>query len=298
MILVVGATGIVGGEVCRRLAASGREVRALVRATSADDKVQGLRTLGIEIVTGDLRDRASLDAACAGVETVVTTASSMPFGYVPGENDIATTDTAGMGDLVDAAVDAGVKRFVYTSFSGHLDLEFPLGTAKRKVEQRVMESGLEYVILRPSYFMEVWLSPAVGFDAVNGSAAIYGAGDQPISWISVADVAAFAVAGATEPGISNVILELGGPRPVTPLEVVRIFEAAMGHPIQTTFVPVEALEAQQLAATDPMRQSFTGLMRCYAAGDPIEMGSTSELVPEPLTSLETFAARFAPVAAG
>ena len=62
--LVVGATGMVGSEVCRRLIAAGKDVRALVRAPSDPDKVKQLRALGAKTVLGDLRDRASLDAAC------------------------------------------------------------------------------------------------------------------------------------------------------------------------------------------------------------------------------------------
>lgn len=298
VILVAGATGLVGGDICRRLVAAGHPVRALVRETSSGEKVRALRQLGAEVVTGDLRVPATLRAACDGAGTVVTTVSSMPFGYVPGVNDIATTDTQGMRSLLDAAGAAGVRRVVYTSFSGNLDLDFPLRNAKRQVERWVMDSGMEYAILRPSCFMEVWLGPAVGFDAANARATIYGTGDQPISWIALGDVAAFAAAAATAPGAWNTIVELGGPRPITPLEAVRIFEIAMGRAFETTFVPAEALLAQQEAAADPMEQSFAGLMRCYAAGDPIEMGRTSELIAEPLTSVEAYAARSVAAPAG
>ena len=77
--LVVGATGLVGSEVCKQLAATGQAVRALVRTPSDPGKVRKLEAEGVEIVTGDLRDPASLAAACRGVDVVITTASSMPF---------------------------------------------------------------------------------------------------------------------------------------------------------------------------------------------------------------------------
>ena len=67
MNLVIGATGRLGSEVCRQLAAKGKPVRALVRATSDPGKVEALRSCGAEIVQGDLRDRASLSAACQGI---------------------------------------------------------------------------------------------------------------------------------------------------------------------------------------------------------------------------------------
>ena len=69
MILVVGATGSLGGEVCRLLSARGKPVRALVRATSDAGKVRNLHNLGVSTVQGDLTDPASLDRACAGVTT-------------------------------------------------------------------------------------------------------------------------------------------------------------------------------------------------------------------------------------
>jgi uncharacterized protein YbjT (DUF2867 family) len=79
MNLVVGATGMLGSEVCRRLTAAGRPVRALVRVTSDQAKVDMLKGYGAEIVQGDLRDPASLAAACRGIDAVICTASSMPF---------------------------------------------------------------------------------------------------------------------------------------------------------------------------------------------------------------------------
>ena len=74
MILVVGSTGFLGSEICRRLSDRGQSVRALVRATSDAQRVERLRALGVETVVGDLKDRASLDAACAGVSAVISTA--------------------------------------------------------------------------------------------------------------------------------------------------------------------------------------------------------------------------------
>jgi len=88
MILVVGATGMVGSEICLRLAARGKKVRAMVRSTSNQAKVANLKKAGIEIVQGDLRDHASLEAACQGVTAVIETVSAMPFSYHPIENNI------------------------------------------------------------------------------------------------------------------------------------------------------------------------------------------------------------------
>ncbi len=287
--LIVGATGMVGMEICKRLAGQGQAVRALVRPTANPEKVQALKALGVETVTGDLRQAASLARACQGVTTVITTASSMPFAYQPGENDIRTTDLNGELSLIDEAKAAGVRHFIYTSFSHNMDLDFPLRNAKRAVERHLKESGMVYTILRPGYFMEVWLSPAVGFDAANGKATIYGDGSQRLSLIAAGDVAAFAAASVENPAARNATLELGGPEALTPLQVVKLFEAAQGRTFDVQFVSAEALRAQQLAASDPMMQSFSGLMRCYAAGDPIAMVGMLRAFPLKLTSVKEFA---------
>jgi len=291
MILVVGATGMVGREICRRLVDRGTPVRALVREVSDPVKVASLRELGAEIVMGDLRDRASLVRACAGADAVITTVSSMPFSYVPGVNDIATTDLAGARSLVAAASTAGVRRFVYMSFSGNLDVPMPLRDAKRAIEAELRASGLDVTILRPSCFMEVWLSPAVGFDPVAGTITVYGEGTAPISWIAVDDVAEFAVQSLEAPAACNATLELGGPRPISPLEVVAIFEGVAGRRFTVTHVPEATLAAQQAEATDPMAQSFAALMRCCAAGDAIPMAALLEAMPVRLTSVEDYAAK-------
>ena len=95
MNLVVGATGLLGSEICRRLTAGGKPTRALVRSTSDQAKVDKLKGYGAEIVQGDLRDRVSLEAACQGVTAVISTVSAMPRSYQPGENDIQTVDIHG-----------------------------------------------------------------------------------------------------------------------------------------------------------------------------------------------------------
>ena len=94
MILVVGATGLVGGEVCQRLIGRGEAVRALVRATSSNDKVEALKSAGAELYVGDLKDPRSIAAACRGVDGVISTASST-LNRQPGDS-IESVDAAGL----------------------------------------------------------------------------------------------------------------------------------------------------------------------------------------------------------
>ena len=181
MNLVVGATGALGTEVCRLLAAAGKPVRGLVRHTSDLAKVKRLQDLGVETMAGDLKDAPSLVAACRGASTVISTASST-LSRQEGDS-IQSVDRQGQLHLIEAANAARVSRFVLISFT-EMSTEFPLQSAKREVEQHLKESRLNYTILQPTFFMEVWLSPALGFDAGHASAQIYGSGRNQISWIS------------------------------------------------------------------------------------------------------------------
>jgi NADH dehydrogenase len=287
MYLVVGATGILGSEICRQLAAQGKPVRGLVRATSDQAKVDKLKSHGVEIVQGDMCDPASLEAACQGVSAVISTVSALPFCYEAGENDIQRVDRDGVTCLIDAAQAAGVEHFIYTSFT--MDNDFPLRNAKRAVEGHLKDSGLVYTILRLSYTMDFWLSPAVGFDYANAKAQIYGSGENPISWVAFQDVAQFAVQSLENPAAHNATFELGGPEALSPLEVVRIFETVGGQPFEVQHVPEEALAEQQKAATDPMEQSFAALTRWYAKGDTVDMAETLKTFPVQLTSVRGYA---------
>jgi uncharacterized protein YbjT (DUF2867 family) len=287
-ILVVGATGFVGGQVAQKLRRQGESVRALVRGGDAHPNVQPLRAAGIEVVAGDLTVPETLESACRGISTVVTTATSMPTGANDG---LRRVDLDGALALIEAAERAGVKRFVYTSYSGNIQIASPLETAKRTCENRLLRSSMQSVILRPTYFTEVWLSPALGFDFVGGSVRIYGSGEAKGNYISAFDVADFAVAAATRKDEENAILEMGGPEPLSQLDAVKIFEQALEKKFRLEHVPAEALH-QQYNSPDPLQKTFAALMLGYTQGD--EMKGAQETAKKygiPLTSVGDYASR-------
>jgi uncharacterized protein YbjT (DUF2867 family) len=292
MNLVVGATGFLGSEICRRLMAQNKPVRALVRHTSDQEKIVGLQEMGATLAYGDLKNRASLDAACQGVTAVISTATTTASRQP--DDSIEATDRDGQLNLVEAAKAAGVRHFGYVSTSGQIDSgedPSPLTRAKRSGEARVQTSGMAYTILRPSYFMEVWLSPALGFDYLNANVTIYGDGHNKVSWISLDDVAEFAVQSLENPAARNAVIELGGPQALSPLEVVALFEEVGGRSFAVTHVPIEALQAQKAGTTDSLQQSFAGLMLAYAAGDVIDMDETLKAFPISLLSVRDYATR-------
>ncbi|HZI81031.1 MAG TPA: SDR family oxidoreductase [Vicinamibacterales bacterium] len=278
MNLIVGATGLLGGEICYLLRARGNRVRALTRPTSDAGRVGRLRDRGVELVRGDLKDRASLDAACQGASTVITTASAT-LSRQAGDS-IETVDRLGQLDLIDAAEAAGVGHFVLVSFPP-IDIEFPLQSAKREVEARLQRSRMAYTILQPTLFDEVWLSPALGFDVANASARIYGTGHHRVSWISSHDVARFAVAALDAPRAINTVIRLGGPEALSPLDVVHLAERITGRTFTVQHVSESGLRAQYESATDPMAQTFAALMLSYAAGDVIDMAGPLRLFHVP-----------------
>jgi uncharacterized protein YbjT (DUF2867 family) len=289
MNLVVGATGMLGGEIARRLVESGKPVRALVRPTAAPASIQSMESFGIQIVEGDLRDPASLTRACQGVVTVISTATAIG-GRQPGDS-IPDIDLRGSQNLVDAAGGAGARHVVYTSFSGSLQTSEPLGDSKRAVERYLMEGDIGYTILRPSFYMEGWLSPFLGFDYGNARARIYGSGRNPISWISFLDVAEFAVRCVDNPHARGRVLELGGPEPLAPLAVVGIFEEVGGRTFTVEHVPEDLLSAQFEQADDDVAKSIFGLMLDYAGGDPKEMTEVLRAFPVQLTAVRDYATR-------
>ncbi|MDQ5857131.1 MAG: SDR family oxidoreductase [Acidobacteriota bacterium] len=288
MNLVVGATGVLGGEIASRLAEAGKPVRALVRKSSSPEKVEALRSRGIELAHGDLTDRASLDAACRGVHTVYSTATAIQ-SREPG-NTLERVDREGQASLVDAAREAGVERFVFVSFRvGGRDFDFPLQAAKRETAERLKASGIPWTVIEASIFMEVWLGPHLGFDAANGRVRVFGSGDQKISWVSYKDVAAIAITAAENADARNRTLEVGGPEALSPNEVIRIFEDRSGRTFEVERVPEEALKAMKENATNPVEETFAGLMLLCAGGDEIDMRETLRRYPVRMTTVSEYA---------
>ena len=267
MNLVAGATGNVGGAVCELLRELGKPVRALVRETSNPERVQRLAELGADVVRGELRDPASLAQACAGVSTVVsgvTTITSL------GTDSITAVDRDGQVALVDAARAAGVGHFIYVSYTRNIETDDPLTQAKRAVEAHLRSAGLGYTILRPSYFMEMWLGAPLGWDFAAGTARVLGDGEQRVNWISAQDVAAAIVACVDNPNAHGLTIELGGPDALTPLEVVQLAQAMTGREMSVEHVPADVLAQQCREAAGSDASIFPSLMFAQTACDEIE----------------------------
>ena len=289
MFLVVGATGPIGlgAEICRLLRSEGRPTRALARRTSDARRTENLRNMGVDLIEGDLKDPESLKPACRDVRTVISTASIL-VSRQPNDT-VEQVDSRGHRDLIDVAKACGVESFLFTSFSGAIDGDFPFRNAKRDVERHLKASGLTYTILRPVFFMEVWLNPIGGFDFANARASIYGEGQNKISWLSFYDVARFALMCIDNPSVRNATVELGGPEPLSPLEVVRVFEDLSGRAFER-FRLEQALSEQQATAKDSWARSLAGLRRCYADGGVVDMRAHGS-IPTDINDSREYAVR-------
>jgi len=277
MNLVVGATGLLGRGVCRALRQRGLPVRALVRASAAPASLEELRGAGVELIQGDLRDPASLSKACAGVQTVVSTASAM-VSRVPGDS-LATVDRDGQLSLIDRAIDSGVRGHIFVSVPIQ-PFDYPLQAAKQSVEQRLRAAPLRSTIVRPDFFSEVWLGPALwpmhGIHLGERAARFAGTGDARIRWISYLDVASLIADLVETPAPDHAVVTLAGPRALSPNEVLASLEKKLSHPIARHLIPTTALVQKLGSSIDPIEQSMTGLLLAEAHGDPIGFASSAD----------------------
>jgi len=281
MILVVGATGQLGSKITSGLLARSRDVRVLSRPASA---YQPAQQLGADVVLGDLKDRPSLDAACAGVDTVITTANSIRRG---GEDTVSSVDANGTRSLIDAAKAAGVRRFIYTSVLGAVpDSPVPFLAAKAANEAHLRGSGMAWTVLAPNAFMESWPARVVGAPALAGApVVIVGEGRRRHTFVAEDDVAAFAVAAVDSPHAVNQRVAIGGPEALSWRDVVALYERVVGRPLEVRFVsagePVPGLPPAVL----PLLASFDTYDSVFDTQPPASLFEIT------LTSLETVARR-------
>ena len=286
MILVAGATGLLGSEIVRRLTARGEQVRALTRVTSAPEKVERLRRMGAQIVQGDLRDPQSLLAACTGVDGVISTVTTIVTSQ-PGDS-FEATDGQGTKSLIDAARKSGVSKFVFVSFDTTKSPENPLSRAKHDAEEHLKMSGLDYTILHPTMFCEIWLGPMLFADTEAGTAKVYGKGTEKLRYVAVADVAEFAVQSLTNPSASKAVIPVGGPDEISQRDAVDLFEECFGKKFNVVEVPEATLEAQWSAAENPFDKTFAGLMLGLARGFDSGMEPPFSEFPMQMTSPRDF----------
>ena len=257
MYLVVGATGSLGRRVVAALRERGKPVRALTRDPA---RATDLAILGAEVVQGDLRDPASLERACQGVEKLLSAAHG--FDGKDG-NSPAAVDARGNRCLVEAARAAGVRHLVLASVVGAAaDNPVDLFRCKFEAEEAVRRSGMSFAILRATAFMEFWAAMVGAPILRGGKVTIFGRGRNPVNFVSVDDVAAYALVALDDPRAAGRTLEVGGPENLSMIEVAAIFERVAGHSAKRTHVPLPLMRFLAVA----LRPLNPGAARQIGAG--------------------------------
>jgi NADH dehydrogenase len=276
MILVAGATGSLGSRIVRGLLARGYRVRVLMRPGKAAGTLAGT-----DVIIGDLRERDSLERACRGVHSVVTTASVSKTN----DDTIESVDRQGNENLVAAAQDAGVDHFVFTStLSASERSPVPLFRIKASVERILRESRMAHTILQPNAFMDVWFPMLIEGAALSDQpVTLVGEARRRHAFIAEQDVAAFAIAALSAPAARNSTIVMGGPDAITLRDVVRAYEQAAGRPIQV----------RSVAPGEPIPGVPEPVWRLAAAletfDSPVPMAETCRTFGVNLTSVADFA---------
>ena len=235
-VLVVGATGQLGRVIARKLMTSGTKVRALARNGNALASFSP----DAEIAPVDLRDLPRLTEACRGIDQIVATANN---NMGKGPTSPTRIDLSAYQNLCAAARNAGVRRLIYVSFRGvSQDAPVDIFRIKWYIEDAIRRSGLPYVMLRPTAFMDIWIDYILAKGIrEKGVATIFGDGNALSNYIAVDDVATFAVNILARSDVVNEAVEAGGPSNLSQNDLATLIERRMGSSGKRRHIPVVAL---------------------------------------------------------
>lgn len=252
-VLVVGATGSLGGKVVRALLDRGKSVRALVRPTTDASR---LEALGVEIARGDMLDEPSLVKAMTGADAVITTAA----GYTRGGKQAHDIDTVGNANLAEAAAKVGVRRFVLLSIlTSDQTPDVPHFWHKKLAEDRLEERGVPFVALRPGAFLDQ-IAAMGGSPFEKRSAMWLGDAKVPLTFVLTDDLAEY-LAAAVDADVENrERIDIGWTRPISMKEFAEI-----GSPHATGRIKVRAIPRKLLTAVGKLIGRWQPLVPDMAA---------------------------------
>ena len=228
MILLTGVTGKTGGEVARQLAAAAVPFRALIRNPA---KAEALRALHAEPVIGDAANGADLDRALKGIERALLV---MPNG----EDQLAIERR-----FTDHAARAGVRHLVkLSSLESVPEARNPITRMHVASEQHIRESGMAWTMIRPTFFMQIFLGTAT---AIRERGLIsMPAGSGTVAATDLRDVGAVIRLALTETGHENQSYDLTGPELLTMAEIAAKFSTALGREIRYADQPMADFRAR------------------------------------------------------
>jgi uncharacterized protein YbjT (DUF2867 family) len=276
MILIVGATGLIGSATLRQLTALGVPVRALVRSA---EKAATLAGFGVETVIGDLEQPASLDAALDGVTRALLISPLNP------------RQVGWQGNFVEAARRAAAVHIVKLSGLGTApDSPLRSGRWHAQTERHIADAGLPFTCLHPPFFMQNLLRSAAAMAARGVLVASMQAGK--IAMVDAYDVAAVAVVALTSDGHVGKTYTITGPEALSFQEVAQKLAAATGRPVTYQDVPLATVRQELVATGLPewlveVRMEFaTALRDGYAA---VVTDTVQAVTGQPARTFDAFA---------
>jgi uncharacterized protein YbjT (DUF2867 family) len=285
-VLVVGATGFLGGKVVDELLNRGKSVRALVRSTTDASR---LESRGVEIARGDMLDLDSLVAAMQGADAVITTAA----GYTRGGKNADDIDTVGNANLAEAAQRAGVRRFVLTSIlTSDQTPDVPHFWHKKLAEDKLEQLGVPFVALRPGAFVDQVASMA-GNPVEKGRLTWLGKSTLPLTFVHTSDLAAYLAAAVDAEVSDGERIDIGWDRPVSVRELADLMGNSAGKTIKVRAIPsVVTRGAGALAGRfKPMVKDMAAMFGWFDTGRYVADPRRQEQVFGPVPTAEQAVAR-------
>jgi uncharacterized protein YbjT (DUF2867 family) len=287
-VVVIGGTGMLGGQVVTALLSRGKRVRALVRPKS--DAARLIRA-GVEIVQGDMMDPASLLRAMDGADAVVSTAA----GYTRhSKGDTAEIDITGNPNLADAASQTGIRRFVLTSIvTCDQTPQVPHFWHKKLAEDKLEELGVPFVSLRPGAFLDQ-ITRMGGDPFAKRRLMWVGSPAIPLTYVLTSDVAGYLADAVDAPGVDGQRIDIGWDRPVSMQEIAQISGRLLGQQIRVRTIPAGLISAAAavVGPFSPMAKDLEAMMRWFQTGhyvaDPTRQREVFGQVPTAEDAISRF----------
>ena len=234
MYAITGITGQIGGAVGRTLLAAGQPVRAVVRDV---DKGKSWTERGCDVALATIEDAASLTAAFRGAEGVFVL---VPPNFDPQPGFPEAQAIAAR--LRSALENARPARVVYLSTIGAQANQANLLRQHTIIERSLSDLSVPITFLRPAWFMENCRWDVASAREKGAIPSLLQPLDKPVSMVATADIGKLAAALLQEPWSGHRIVELEGPRRVTPDEIAATFTKVLGRPVRAQIVPRDSWE--------------------------------------------------------
>ena len=263
-VLFAGGTGRLGAATLPRLIDRGIGVRVLTRDAS---RVSSSLGDSVEIAVGDVRDRRLLADAVRGVDAIISAVTGLGFGQA----GPAAIDHKGNVNLIAEAEAAKVGRYVLVSvYAAAPAHPMTLMRMKYRAEEALRSSSLDWRIVRPTAFLELWTEIIGDPIKRTGRTTVFGRGDNPINFVSVDTVAAQVVEALGDSTSRGSVVDASGPRDLTFNQLASEIAKRAGRDVEIRHVPRPILRASR-AILLPIRPDVAGMIEAGIVMDTADM---------------------------